>query len=116
VKSESKLKSPPEGDDIGSVNVEESMEMNVDKEKNEENHELDPATQTEDDNMVKGEVEVLSEKTKVHEASSRTKKVEGEAEKIDQINIHRGSVMENVNSLNVSPKESSGRSIEQVQN
>lgn len=111
--SESKLKSPPEGDDIGFVNMEESMETNVDKEKNEENQELDPATQSED--------EVLSEKTKVHEDSSGTKRVEDEAEKIDQINIHQGSihqgsVMENMNSLNVSPKESSGRSIEQVQN
>lgn len=114
--SESKLKSPPEGDDIGFVNMEESMETNVDKEKNEENQELDPATQSEDDNMVKVEVEVLSEKTKVHEDSSGTKRVEDEAEKIDQINIHQGSIMENVNSLNVSPRESSGRSIEQVQN
>jgi len=100
VKSESKLKSPPDGEDIGSVNMEERMEMNVDKEKIEENQELDPATQSEDDNMEKGEVEVLTEKTKVHEDSSGTKKVEDEAEKIDQINIHQGSFMENVNSSN----------------
>lgn len=96
---ESKLKSAPEGDDIGSVNV-EALQMSVGQEQN----------------MVEGEVEVMSRKTEVHEDSSGTKKVEDDAEKIDQNSIHQGSVMENVNSLNVSPKESSDRSVKQVQN
>jgi len=74
---------------------------------------------SDDDDLVlaasSGTKKVLSETTMVHKDSSGTRKAEDEAEKIDQINS-QGSVMENINSLNVSRKESNGRSIEQIQN
>jgi len=111
---ECKLKSPPEGDDIGSLYVEETLQISDKKEKNKDNQDVHRAAPSEEENMVEGEADIVSDKTDVHVDSSGTKQVEDE--KLDQINIHQGSVMENVNSLDVSSKESSGRSVEQVQN
>lgn len=43
--------------------------------------------------MVEGEVEILSEKNVAHEYICGIKKVEEEAEKLDKINSHQGSIM-----------------------
>jgi len=76
VREESKLNSPFKGDDIGSVNVQERMQMSIIKEKNEDNRE--------DANMVDVEHEVLSKQTDVDEDTSETEKVGDEAEKLDE--------------------------------
>jgi hypothetical protein len=83
-REESKLNSPSEGDDIGSVNIQESMQMRVNKEKNEDNQELHPASSNVDANMVDVEHEVLSEQTGVDEDTSVTEKVGDESDKLDE--------------------------------
>lgn len=81
---ESKLNSPSEGDDIGSVNVQESMQVSVNKEKNEDNQELHFASSSEDANMVDVEHEMLREQTDIDEDTSETENVGDEAEKLDE--------------------------------
>jgi len=81
---ESKLNLPSEGDDNGSVNVQESMQMCVNTEKNEDSQELHLASSSDDANMVDVEHEVLSEQTDVDEDTSETEKVGDEAEKLDE--------------------------------
>jgi hypothetical protein len=83
-REESKLNSPSEEDDIGSVNVHESMQMSVNKEKNEANQKLQPASSNVDANMVDVAHEVLSEQIDVDEDMSETEKVGDEAEKLDE--------------------------------